>query len=268
MVHHTQHKKNSVEDDNGHIPSAEAITFLDKAERLEASFAPLPCDYYYKPGDNKKPPKKKKKQLTLKQAVKNMTKPPVNFQGMPLNRCTVIPELDGTPVFMHGNYEKAWKKQQKKPHFFCSKADSKCCPECFLQPCSARLLESELACDACTIQDIIKMSEEEFKEKLRRVYRAKLAKLQGKRLTNRLMPTNCDIPLCAKKITAKIASVEFGGCDSLLDDESNVPFPNIKKRSEKLMGQPSDGEESEDSAEEEEWNCPFGNNGLVQSQGL
>jgi hypothetical protein len=252
-------------DDDDYIPSVGALEFVEQVDRLDACFAPLPSGYYRQPLPKKKPPKKKK-QLKLKQAVKNMTKPPVNFQGAPLDKCTVIPELDNKPVFIHGNYEKAWRKCQKQSFYIASSKDKKCCPDCFLRPCSAILLEHQMEVDSCTVTELARMSEEEHREKLRRYYRAQMTKLQGKRFILRQMPNNESIPSCAKTATAKIARIEAGGYDSLCDDKNGTyPFRVTTKKSkfEELLTQPSPGEESE-----EEWDGHFGDDGLIQTQPL
>jgi len=252
------------DDDDNYIPTAEALAFIDKAEKLEASFQPLPAGFYRRQSmacRKKKQPKKK--QMKLKQAVKNMTKPPVNFQGAPLDKCTVIPELDNKPVFIHGNYDKAWRKCQKESHCIASSVGKKCCPDCFLRPCSAILLEHKMEVDSCTVTELARMSEEEHREKLRRYYRAQMTKLQGKRCILRQMPNNESLPACAKRVTAKIARIEAGGYDSLLDDQ-NGTYPFTTKS--KLLAQPSSGDEDEES--EEEWDGLLGSDGLLQTQGF
>ena len=55
-------------------------------------------------------------------------------------------------------------------------------------------------------------------------------KLQGKRFMTKQMPNNNTLPACAKQITSKIASVEAGGHDSLLDNHSLLDNPETKKR--------------------------------------
>ena len=250
-------------DDDNYVPSVGALAFVETVDRLDACFAPLPAGFYRQSLPKKKPPKKKK-QLKLKQAVKNMTKPPVNFQGAPLEKCTLIPELDNKHVFIHGNYEKAWKKCQKERSFVPSEADTKCCPDCFLRPCSAVLLEHQMEVDSCTVTELAFMNEEEHREKLRRYYRAQLTKLQGKRFVLRQMPNNESIPKCAKSVTAKIARIEAGGYDSLLDDKNGTyPFPVTakKKQMEDKLMETTDEDESE-----EEWDCELGTNGLIQTQ--
>ena len=95
--------------------------------------------------------------------VKNMTKPPVNFQGIPLDKCIHSAEL-GLHVFIHEAYNKAWRKRQKEALFFPKKDDHLVCQYCFLCPCSVRMFESKLECDACDLLDLICMNEEEHRE--------------------------------------------------------------------------------------------------------
>ena len=232
-------------EDRNYKPSLEAKEFLEEANELDKKFAPLPPGFYRRPTTRNK---RKKKQLKIEKAISNMTKPPTNFQGVPLDKCTFIPELD-TSVFMHDNYQKAWRKRQKEPHFFATATDGQYCRDCYLQPCSARLLENKLEFDACTMKDLAEMTEEEYKEKLRLYYRAQLATLQGKRIINHQMPTNNDIPLCAKKLTAKIASIEAGGYDSLFDEPN--PFPSsLKPTNAATTNMQGEGYMSESSEEE------------------
>jgi hypothetical protein len=115
--------------------------------------------------------------------------------------------------------------------------------------------------DACTITELITIREEDHREKLHRYYRAQLTKLQGKRFITRQMPTNNHIPTCAKTVTAKIARVEAGGYDSLLDDDSKYYYPLAKKSSAKKTEESSDEE-----SEEEEWDCSLGISGNIQTQ--
>jgi len=117
--------------------------------------------------------------------------------------------------------------------------------------------------DSCTVTELARMSEEEHREKLRRYYRAQMTKLQGKRYILRQMPNNESLPACAKRVTAKIARIEAGGCDSLLDDQ-NGTYPFTTKS--KLLAQPSSGDEDEES--EEEWDGLLGSDGLLQTQGF
>ena len=201
--------------DINYVPSVEAISMMEEAKALDAKFQPLPANFYYRSGQGTIKTKRKK-QMKLKAAVKNMKKAPVNFQGVALDKCIFAPELN-EHVFIHKSYAMAWKKCQKEAHFIPEATDNQFCKECHLCPCSARLLQSKLECDACTIEDLIKMNEEEHREKLRFFYRAQIAKLQGKRFMNRQMPSNNDIPLCAKRVTAQIANIEAGGYDSLVD---------------------------------------------------
>lgn len=202
------------ERDRNFKPSPGTTLLLQQAEDLAALFRPLP------PAPRRRSTKKKKsKQLTVKQAFKNANKPPVNFQGVPLDKCTYVTELE-KHVFIHESYNKAWNKRKKEASYRAIPEDNKTCPDCLLFPCSARLFQSKLECDACSIEDLINLDEEEHREKLRRFYRAQLMKLQGKRFMTRQMPTNNDIPVCAKRMTAKIASIEAGGYDSLVDGPS------------------------------------------------
>ncbi|CAB9521874.1 hypothetical protein SEMRO_1243_G255561.1 [Seminavis robusta] len=150
---------------------------------------------------------------------------------------------------MHTNYLKAWKKRQKQPHFFHIATDAQYCHQCYLQPCSARLLDNQLEFDACIMKDLAEMTEEEYREKLRLYYRAQLVKLQGKRTINRQMPTNNDIPLCAKKLTAKIASIEAGGYDSLFEERN--PFSSSLKATKAPTGTCTDTVEYLSESEEE-----------------
>ena len=162
---------------------------------------------------------KKKKQMKIEKAVKNMS---ANFQGMPNEKCTYAQEL-AKLVYIHPNYSKAWEKLKKGATFVPRCEDDKFCPECYCQPCSARLLQQKLECDACTLDDIIRFEEGEHLEKLRRYYRAQMAKLQGKRFVNSQMKNNDAIPGCAKRLTAAIAAVEAKGEeaeDSILDTDS------------------------------------------------
>lgn len=222
----------------------EALGAIETAEALDAMFAPLPANFYGSK-QTKKKPKKKKKQLKIQAAFKNATKPEVNFQGVPLDKCTIVEELQGKAVFIHPAYEKAWTKKQKEPSFAPQHSDHLCCPHCNLRPCSVRLLETKLECDACDLLDLMKMEETEHREKLRFYYRAELMKLQGKRFMTKQMPNNNTLPACAKQITSKIASVEAGGCDSLLDN------PETKKGCS-----PLDVDEETVEDEEEEWEDP------------
>jgi hypothetical protein len=243
------------DDDNHYIPSTEALAMMEEVEALEAKFQPLPADFYYR-GPSKsaggKTKKKKKKQMKLKAAVKNMKKEPVNFQGVAIDKCIHAPELK-KHVFIHPSYDKAWMKCQKEAQFIPMASDSHFCKECNLRPCSARMLQSKLECDACTIQDLIQMSEDEHREKLRLFYRAQICKLQGKRFMNRQMPTNNDIPLCAKRVTAQIASIEAGGYDSLTDHPCGFKFStrSIQQR----LAADLENDSYYNSASEEEENC-------------
>lgn len=243
------------DDDSNYIPSTEAIAMMEEAEALESKFQPLPADFYYRSSKSnggliKK--KKKKKQLKLKAAFKNMNRAPVNFQGVALDKCTHAPELK-KHVFIHNSYDKAWQKCQKEAHFIPQATDNQFCKECHLRPCSARMLQSKLECDACTIQDLIRMNEDEHREKLRFFYRAQISKLQGKRFMNRQMPSNNDIPLCAKRLTSQIASIEAGGYDSLIDNPLG-----FKCSTRTLSQRLADGFETDDgfyNSSEEEENC-------------
>lgn len=242
-------------DDDGtnYIPSTEAIDMMEEADALEAKFQPLPANFYYRPFKSGGIKKKKKKQMKLKAAVKNMNKAPVNFQGVALDKCTHVPDLN-EHVFIHNSYVKAWIKCQKEAQFIPVSTDNQFCRECHLRPCSARLLQSKLECDACTIQDLIQMTEEDHKDKLRFFYRAQIAKLQGKRFMNRQMPSNNDIPLCAKRVTAKIASIEAGGYDSLIDQQPVGFQCSTRTLSQRLAADFETQDGFYNSSEEEE-NC-------------
>jgi hypothetical protein len=238
--------------DENYVPSVAALAMMEEVEALEAKFQPLPANFYYKGGAVKKK-KKTKKQMKLKAAVKNMKKAPVNFQGVALDKCTHVPELDDH-VFIHKSYEMAWKKCQKEAHFIPVATDNQFCKDCHLCPCSARLLQSKLECDACTIKDLIKMNEEEHREKLRFFYRAQIAKLQGKRFMNRQMPSNNDIPLCAKRVTAQIANIEAGGYDSLVDKPCGFKC-STKSLSQRLAADLISDDYYDNSSSSEEENC-------------
>ena len=229
-------------DVNKYKPSFEAKQFLEEANKLERFYAPSPLPPSRRKSSYKKKPKKK--QLKIEKAVKNMTKPPTNFQGVPLDKCTYVSELD-KHVFIHKDYEKAWKKVQKEPLFYSLPNDGEFCPDCLLKPCSTRVLGNKLEYDACTVKELAEMTEEEYREKLRRYYRAQLVKLQGKRIISRQMPSNEHIPVCAKQLTAKIASIEAGGYDCLLDEPS--PFQPLLKANSKSS---TSKEELSDSEEE------------------
>ena len=207
-------------DSKEHVPSLGAIELIEQAEYLDSLYEPPVYESYaaaMKRIRASLPRKKKrKKQMKIETAVKNMKKPPTNFQGMPLEKCTDAPEL-GVAVFIHPNYTKAWTKRQKEATFIPMPNDNKVCPHCFCLPCSARLLEEKLECDACTVEDLIRLDEEGHREKLRFFYRIQLSKLQGKRFVTRQMKTNNHIPACAKAVTAKIASIEAGGYDSMVE---------------------------------------------------
>ena len=140
-------------------PSFEAKQFLEEADKLDKLFAPTPANLYRRPPTKKK---NKSKQLKIEKAFKNMTKPPTNFQGMPLDKCTLVQELD-RHIFVHPNYEKAWRKHQKEVHFVSMASDSHFCGDCNLKPWSARLLANKLEFDACTMQDLAELTEEEYK---------------------------------------------------------------------------------------------------------
>ena len=198
------------------VPSAEALGFLQSANYFKPQKdTPEPNNNNKKKGRRRS---KKPKQMKIQAAFRNLTKAPVNFQGMPIHKCTPAPSLD-CRARIHPSRAKAWSKLTKQPHIHPKPSDScQVCPDCFLQPCSATLLKTHLECDACTINDLIVMNEEERREKLRLCCRAQLALLQGKRFVSKQMPTNNDIPICAKKLTAQIAAAEAGGRDSLLED--------------------------------------------------
>ena len=70
-------------DVNNYKPSFEAKQFLEEANKLERFYAPSPLPPSRRKSSYKKKPKKK--QLKIEKAVKNMTKPPNNFQGVPLD---------------------------------------------------------------------------------------------------------------------------------------------------------------------------------------
>jgi hypothetical protein len=243
------------DDDRNYIPSTEAIAMMEEAEALESKFQPLPADFYYrssKYGEGTIKKKKKKKQMKLKAAVKNMNRAPVNFQGVALDKCTHVPELK-KHVFIHNSYEKAWQKCQKEAHFIPSPSDNQFCKECHLRPCSARMLQSKLECDACTIQDLIQMNEDEHREKLRFFYRAQISKLQGKRFMNSQMPSNNDIPLCAKRVTSQIASIEAGGYDSLIDQPCG--FKSSTRSLSQRLAADFETDGFNNSSSEDEENC-------------
>ena len=202
--------------DRGYKPSLGALLSIEQAASLAKMYEPR------RPEPRVKKPRKKSKrpkQLTIKQAFRNMNKPPVNFQGEPLDKCTFAENLQ-EHVFVHPRYEKAWNKRVKEASYQPAISDSKFCGDCFLKPCAARLLQSKLECDACSLESLMRMTEEEHREKLRFFYRSELHKLQGKKFMNRTIPFNKDIPKCGKDITAKIASAHANGCDST-DDHSN-----------------------------------------------
>ena len=138
-------------DVNNYKPSFEAKQFLEEANKLERFYAPSPLPPSRRKSSYKKKPKKK--QLKIEKAVKNMTKPPTNFQGVPLDKCTYVSELD-KHVFIHKDYEKAWKKVQKEPLFYSLPNDGEFCPDCLLKPCSTRVLGNKLEYDACTVKEL------------------------------------------------------------------------------------------------------------------
>jgi hypothetical protein len=217
-------------DDKNYVPSLGAMDFVERVAMLEAKFKPLPPRFYDNLTEKKKPKKGKKKQLKLKQAFRNQTKCPVNFQGMPLDKCVSVRELNNKMVFVHPNYAKAWSRQQKMPGFQPLPEDKNFCSHCFLQPCSIRLLQTKLECDACTLDQLMNLDEEGHVQKLRMYYRVQMAKLQTKKLTNRIMRDNQEIPQCAKEMTARIAHVHATTQES--DDNHS-------------LGADSDGEENE-----------------------
>ena len=197
-----------------YVPSAAALDFLQVASAAEHdSLSSTRSDSARRTSTLKK---KKPKQMKIEKALRNMSKPPVNFQGQPLEKCTFVPKLN-RHVFVHPSYSKAWLKFQKSPLFAPKPGDDSFCADCFLQPCSSRLLRDELEQDAVSVDQLLECTEEEHREKLRLCYRAQMAKLQTKKHINRQMPTNNDIPLCAKRIAAKIALAESGGYESLLE---------------------------------------------------
>jgi hypothetical protein len=198
-----------------YVPSLEAMDFLDRVERLEAAFRPLPANFYKNISEKKKP-KKKHKQMKITTAFKNIAKGPMNFQGEPVDKCEIAPELGDKPVFVHANYLKAWKKRQKEAVFDKIPADDLFCGDCHLRPCSARMLQTKLQCDACTLTQLAEMTEDEHVFKLRLYYRAQMVKLQGKRFINRIMPTNEKVPDCVKRMTSEIARVH--ACDESSED--------------------------------------------------
>lgn len=199
-------------DDEHYVPSIGALEFVERVERLEAAFKPLPPRFYNNISEKKKP--KKKRQMKLKAAFKNQTKPPENFQGAPVDKCITVPELGNKEVFVHPNYTKAWNRRKKESSFEMLPEDDHFCSECYLQPCSARLLHSKIQVDSCTLTELTEMNEDEHITKMQRYYRAQLCKLQGKKFVNRNMPTNAHVPLCVKTMTSEIASVHITGNES------------------------------------------------------
>lgn len=228
-----------------YVPSLEAMDFLDRVERLEAAFRPLPANFY-KNISEKKQNKKKRKQMKITTAFKKMAKGPMNFQGQPVDKCEIAAELGDKPVFVHSNYAKAWKKRQKEAMFDKIPADDLFCGDCFLRPCSARMLQTKLQCDACTLTQLADMTEEEHVFKLQLYYRAQMVKLQGKRFINRIMPNNPKIPDCVKRMTLEIARVHACEETSTIEDgcSAKTVGPN---GSDHLDGY---------SSEEETWDEP------------
>jgi hypothetical protein len=259
------------------------LGFLETAERLEETFAPMPpSPRRLSRGGGKKAQKKKAKQPKIKCAFKKMLEGPKNFQGMFIDKCTEMPELSNKPVFIHKNYIKYWEKKSKQHAFMLHERFKPvvCCPKCFLKPCSAIVLKPVLTHDIIEQDDMcsITITREEMTKKLRFAYRIELAKLQGKQFVNRLMPTDDSIPECAKSLVDRIVDSENGGYTSWLEDEAYDPFGISKKAKNKKMKKVTEevavkgkeeGVDSDDEScfdEEAEFNAACDHDGTLQTQ--
>lgn len=257
------------EDDENYICSGEALDFIETAERLQASFEPMP------PATRRKSTRKKAKstkQPKIKQAFRKVLQGPKNFQGVPIDKCITDPVLG--PVFIHKNYTAAWNKAKKSRFIVTETDDEKCCPDCFLMPCSARVLKEKLTLETLTVDDLTNMTAAQMTKKLHFHYRIGLTKLQGKVFVTKAMKTDDDVPVCAKKLAAKIVNAEYhGGYESWLEDDKYYPYTTFasykrKQAAAKKAGSKTSENDDESSCfdEEEEWNPACDHDGTIQTQ--
>lgn len=233
------------DDDQDFFPCAKAMECLEQAEWLEDLYKPTKPEARPK----KKPPKKKAKQMSIKRAIKNMKEK--NFQGYDIERCTVIPSLNNSLVYLPKNYGAKTRKRFKNRHT--PSAATAMCNQCFLMPCSMIEYRDELL-STMTESEKRPLPPDEVLDKVRTRYRFESMKRYCKSFVLKQMPTNIDIPMCALSGTREL--VNDTGYDSLDDTPSEHDGKLNERDNDRELDeyrragwQPSDADDEDDSSE-------------------
>lgn len=171
-------------------------------------------DFKYSKEKISKKKKDGKKQMTIKMGLKNMVEK--NFQGVPVDRCTVIPELD-VVVFIPKHYGALTRARYRR-----IKCDPPAdaigfCGHCYLAPCSAEEFQDELD-KTCIYAGTLCESVEELDLKLRNTYLGLMHKKFPKYFMKKNMPNKDAIPHCVVSYITKLVEVELmDGHDSLAE---------------------------------------------------
>lgn len=248
------------EEDRNFIPDTETIAIMERVnffQPLKDPTGSAGSKKRKKFGVFKKKPAKK--QMKVKKGFKNMVEK--NFQGYPVERCTIIPSLNNALVYIPKNYGAKTRKRYKN-HNLGSRRDLSICTHCFLEPCSVieyrEALESTMN-DNCNWAGL---TDEKMLQELRTRYRHESVKTYNKTWVLKNMPSNNDIPRCALIGTREM--VEDSGYDTLLDvpspirndmilnkRDNDIELEEYKKAGWKEPQQQEDHDEEEEESGEE-----------------